>query len=65
VITTLVIAVRCSGSYHHIVNLLDKRGYEADLHEALRSARPLTVKDPSLCVAAGGPDILLQSQNSR
>jgi len=58
-------AAHCSGLYHRIVNSLDKRGYEAELRVALKSARPLDVKHLKACIAVGGPEIWLQSQNSR
>ena len=55
----------CSGHYHHIVNSLDKHGYETELRVALKSAEPLVVKHLKTCIAIGGPEIMLQSQNSR
>jgi len=55
----------CSGRFHQIINALDKRGYETELHSALKSAHALVIKDLSTCIAMGGPDIILQSQNSR
>jgi len=44
---------------------LDKLGYEAELQAVLKSAQPLIPKDLNTCIAAGGPEILLQSQKSR
>ena len=56
---------RCSGHYHRIVNSLDKHGYESELRMALNSAKPLVVKHLRTCIAIGGPEVMLQSQNSR
>jgi len=55
----------CSGHYYQIVNSLDNRGYETDLIMALKSAKPLVMKHLRTCIAVGGPEIMLQSQNSR
>ena len=60
-----VIVVYFSGYYHQIVNSLDKDGYETELKVALRSASRLIIKDLSTCIAMGGPEIMLQSHNSR
>jgi len=57
--------IHCSGHYHQIVNSLDKRGYEIELRAALKSAKPLVVKHLKACIAIGGPEVMLQSQNSR
>ena len=57
--------VHCSGRYHRIVDSLDKHGYEAEITVALKSAKPLDMKHLKTCIAIGGPEIMLQSQNSR
>jgi len=57
--------ILCSGQYHRIVNALDKHGYETELQATLKSARRLFVRDLKTCVAMGGPDVMLQSRNSR
>jgi len=61
----VIVLLYCSGFYHKIVNSLDKHGYETELRAVLRSASVLIVKDLNTCIAVGGPEIMLQSQNSR
>lgn len=60
-----IVTASCSGYHHQIINSLHKDGYEEELQAALKSAKPLSMKRLSTCIAIGGPEIMLQSQNSR